>query len=93
MQSYVADLMGWVKAKNPAEPEFHQAVEEVAESLTLVLDRHPEFRKNKIRFTGEIFAVEPEPVTHSMRGPPYSHLRIGILRLYTAHIFGAALRR
>ena len=30
---YVQDLMAAVKAKNPAEPEFHQAVQEVAESL------------------------------------------------------------
>jgi glutamate dehydrogenase (NADP+) len=58
MQSYVADLMGWVKAKNPAEPEFHQAVEEVAESLTLVLEQHPEFRKKKILER----IIEPERV-------------------------------
>jgi glutamate dehydrogenase (NADP+) len=37
-----------VKAKNPAEPEFHQAVQEVAESLAVVLDRHPEYRSRKI---------------------------------------------
>jgi len=58
MQSYVADLMGWVKAKNPAEPEFHQAVEEVAGSLTVVMERHPEFRKNKILER----IIEPERV-------------------------------
>ena len=58
MQSYVADLMGWVKAKNPAEPEFHQAVQEVAESLTLVLEQHPEFRKKKILER----IIEPERV-------------------------------
>src|SRR5574342_324394 len=45
---YVAALMADVKAKNPAEPEFHQAVQEVAESLTLVLDRHPEYRQAKV---------------------------------------------
>src|SRR5437868_13868409 len=58
MQNYVAELMGWVKAKNPAEPEFHQAVQEVAESLTLLLDQHPEFRKNKILER----IIEPERV-------------------------------
>ena len=36
MSEYVASLMAEVKAKNPAEPEFHQAVQEVAESLALV---------------------------------------------------------
>jgi glutamate dehydrogenase (NADP+) len=37
-----------VKTKNPAQPEFLQAVEEVAESLSLVLDRHPEYRTARI---------------------------------------------
>src|SRR5213078_1769700 len=48
MRNYVAELMAEVKAKNPAEPEFHQAVQEVVESLALVLERHPEYRKAKI---------------------------------------------
>ena len=40
--------MAEVKAKNPCEPEFHQAVQEVVESLALVLDQHPEYCKAKI---------------------------------------------
>src|SRR6266704_3203594 len=48
MQDYLTRLMADVKAKNPAEPEFHQAVQEVVESLTLVLDQHPEYREVKI---------------------------------------------
>jgi len=48
MNDYVAALMADVKAKNPSEPEFHQAVFEVAESLALVLDRHPEYRHARI---------------------------------------------
>src|SRR5678815_3038771 len=48
MHPYVTGLMENVKAKNPAEPEFHQAVQEVAESLVLVLDKHPEYRSAKI---------------------------------------------
>ncbi|MCX6122552.1 MAG: NADP-specific glutamate dehydrogenase [Ignavibacteriales bacterium] len=48
MSNYVKDLVAEVKAKNPAEPEFHQAVQEVAESLSLVLERHPEYRSSKI---------------------------------------------
>ena len=39
MSDYVNDLMAEVRAKNPSEAEFHQAVLEVAESLALVLDR------------------------------------------------------
>ena len=48
MNEYVASLMADVKAKNPSEPEFHQAVFEVAESLSLVLERHPEYRHYRI---------------------------------------------
>jgi glutamate dehydrogenase (NADP+) len=48
MSAYVNDLMAMVKAKNPAEPEFHQAVYEVALSLSLVLEKHPEYRAAKI---------------------------------------------
>src|SRR5437660_6983391 len=48
MQDYVSSLMADVKAKNPAEPEFHQAVEEVIESLSIVLERHPEYRQARI---------------------------------------------
>ncbi len=48
MTDYVSSLMSDVRAKNPAEPEFHQAVQEVVESLAVVLDQHPEYRKAKI---------------------------------------------
>ena len=58
MESNVSELMADVRAKNPAEPEFHQAVQEVAESLALVLERHPEYRKNKILER----IIEPERV-------------------------------
>jgi len=37
-----------IRAKNPGEKEFHQAAEEVAKSLALVLERRPEYRKAKI---------------------------------------------
>ena len=48
MSDFVNDFMSWVKAKNPSEPEFHQAVQEVVESISLVLEKHPEYRKAKI---------------------------------------------
>jgi glutamate dehydrogenase (NADP+) len=48
MKYDVSALMADVKAKNPGESEFHQAVQEVVESLALVLDQHPEYRKAKI---------------------------------------------
>jgi glutamate dehydrogenase (NADP+) len=58
MAGYVTSLMESVKAKNPAQPEFHQAVQEVAESLELVLDRRPEYRSAKILER----IIEPERV-------------------------------
>jgi glutamate dehydrogenase (NADP+) len=58
MSSYIDTLLEDVKAKNPAEPEFHQAVHEVVESLELVLDRRPEYRSRRIIER----IVEPERV-------------------------------
>ncbi len=58
MSEFVTSIMGQVKAKNPAEPEFHQAVQEVVESLAPVIDRHSEYRKFKIVER----IVEPERV-------------------------------
>ena len=58
MHPYVKELLAEVRAKNPAEPEFHQAVEEVAESLAPVLDKHPEYRSARILER----IVEPERV-------------------------------
>ena len=52
-------LMADVKAKNPHEPEFLQAVEEVVDSLAVVLDRHPEYRTARIPER----IVEPERQT------------------------------
>ena len=40
---YFADLMERVIARNPGEPEFHQAVREVLESLEPVAAAHPEY--------------------------------------------------
>ncbi len=58
MPNYVSSLVAELKAKNPAEPEFHQAVQEVVESLALVLDRYPEYRSARILER----VVEPERV-------------------------------
>ena len=58
MTTHVSTLLDAVKAKNPSEPEFHQAVFEVAESLALVLDRHPEYRHARILER----IIEPERV-------------------------------
>jgi len=56
--SYVESVLELVIRRNPGEPEFHQAAEEVLQALKPVIDRHPEYEKNRIleRF------VEPERV-------------------------------
>ncbi len=58
MTEYIASVISQVKKKNPSEPEFHQAVEEVCGSLEPVLARHPEYRAAKILER----MVEPERV-------------------------------
>lgn len=42
------DFIKMCEASNPGEPEFLQAVSEVAESVKPVLEKHPEYRKAKI---------------------------------------------
>src|ERR1035437_5462537 len=46
--AYTNQILALVKAKNPCEPEFHQTVLEVVESLKPVLERHPHYQEEKI---------------------------------------------
>jgi len=55
---YIESVMISVKAKNPAEPEFHQAVQEVLDSLRLALAKHPEYQS--VHLLERV--VEPERV-------------------------------
>jgi glutamate dehydrogenase (NADP+) len=48
MHDYVSSILADVKTKNPAEPEFHQAVQEVADSVDRVVEKHPEYRHARI---------------------------------------------
>ena len=48
MNEYVDRVLKNVIAKNPAEPEFHQAVKEVLESLAPVMEKHPKYEAAKI---------------------------------------------
>src|ERR1043165_393770 len=64
MGDYVNRLMAQLVAKNPGEPEFHQAVHEVAESVEMALQRNPRYREAKIFER----MVEPERVV-MFRGP------------------------
>lgn len=58
MSDYTQQVLMQVRAKNQHETEFLQAVQEVVESLSVVLDRHSEYRSMKILER----IVEPERV-------------------------------
>ncbi len=47
-KEYVDSVIETVKAKNPSQAEFHQAVEEVLNTLVPVLDKEPKYMKHKI---------------------------------------------
>src|SRR6516162_6854287 len=57
-EEYIKDVLNLARAKNPAEPEFLQAVQEVLETLGPALKKHPEYQKARLleRF------IEPERV-------------------------------
>jgi len=56
--SYIANVLELVRKRNPAEWEFHQAVEEVLGSLEPVIQRHPKYQKSRLLER----LVEPERV-------------------------------
>ena len=58
MSDYINKVIAHVKAKNFNEPEFHQAVEEVCESLEPIFARHPEYQAARILER----MVEPERI-------------------------------
>jgi glutamate dehydrogenase (NADP+) len=48
MDPKVQQFMAMIKAKNPGENEFHQAVQEVAESLIPFIEENPKYKHSKI---------------------------------------------
>ena len=58
MSPYVDELLAHVVERNPGEPEFHQAVREVIDSLRPVLERDPKYREARILER----IVEPERI-------------------------------
>ncbi len=48
MSANLKKFMDYVIAKNPSEPEFHQAVEEVAETIFPFLDENPKYKAAKV---------------------------------------------
>ncbi len=45
---YIEEFMAYLKARNPNEPEFHQAVFEVAKSLSYFMEENPKYKEFKI---------------------------------------------
>lgn len=56
--AYMIELMNRVHMRNPNEPEFHQAVQEVLESLEPVVERRPELISSGVMES----LVEPERI-------------------------------
>lgn len=48
METRVQQFMAMIKARNPGETEFHQAVQEVAESLIPYIEENPKYKHAKI---------------------------------------------
>lgn len=47
-EQYVKEFMGRIEARNPHEPEFHQAVQEVVESLAPYILENPVLQKMRV---------------------------------------------
>lgn len=61
--TYVEEIMEQVVKNNPGQPEFHQAVKEVLDSIALVIDKHEE-EYRELRILERL--LEPER-SHSFR--------------------------
>ncbi len=48
MSDSARELIAQIGSRNPGEPEFMQAVTEVVESCSVVLDKHPEYRETRM---------------------------------------------
>jgi glutamate dehydrogenase (NADP+) len=58
MKAEISDFMEALKARTPGEAEFHQAVQEVVESIWDIYRKNPKYQKAKILER----MVEPERV-------------------------------
>ncbi|HOW26911.1 MAG TPA: NADP-specific glutamate dehydrogenase [Elusimicrobiota bacterium] len=54
----IQNIMSKVKANNPGEPEFYQAVQEVVESITPFIEKNPKYKTHKVLER----MIEPERV-------------------------------
>ena len=77
MNSYVQKVINDVKERNPNEPEFIQAVEELLTSISPVIDQHPEYEKADLlhrmteperMFTFRVVWTDDNGQVHTNRG-------------------------
>jgi glutamate dehydrogenase (NADP+) len=77
--------MAEVQAKNSGEPEFHQAVRDIVESLEPVLERHPHYREARILER----LIEPERTVVFRVAWVDDNDRIQVNRAYRVEMNGA----
>ena len=82
--SYVDEVIELVVKKNPDEPEFHQAVKEVLESLRAVVEAHEEeYRRDALLER----LVEPERQIKPVRSKTASNsLSVKLLAPNRSHL-------
>ena len=88
--SVISDVIAKVKTKDPAQPEFHQAVEEVLTTLEPTVNKHPEFVKANIYER----IVEPDRLIH-FRVPwvdDEGNVRVELRRQVQRHPAGAGAK-
>ena len=75
--SYVESVMESVIKNNPGEPEFHQAVKEVLESLAPVVAQHPEYEAAGLLETGVASAADIDKAMQLGANHPMGPLALG----------------
>ena len=81
--SYVESVLERVKAQNPNEPEFHQAVTEVLNSLKAAIDANPQYEKAGLLER----LVEPERIIMAAVKGMMPKNRLSKVQLDRLHIF------
>ena len=83
MYRSVEEFMKYVKEKNPGQPEFHQAVLEVMESIWPVIEKNPKYQEANILEKG---GEAPLVVVHQQHAPS-ARLREALCPLQQLHSF------
>ena len=66
--SNLADFLAYVKARDPQQPEFHQAVEEVMDSLWSFIATHPQYAEAGLLERCAAFQRDGQAQSEFLRG-------------------------